>query len=222
MAIPDPACRAFAARRVPLLLWFFVGLFLVGSLVSSTSAAAHRRPGPYVLPCTGITLSANYLVEAAPGQGPGFAFRVENHTAHAIHLAQPVPSSAHWYAHVGSRWLWRASAGRGGALVNALNERGPMFAGSPASPSDSPAILTVGAHASEQWTETMLNNPTIAYRPTCPQCNYPGESEYEAVFAYAYLPGPEGPAPPGAPALLRCGLRSGPVPMPPHAVAPAH
>lgn len=222
MAIPGPARRVFAACRLPLLVRLFVALFLVGLPTSSTSAAAHRRSGTYVLPCTGITLSASYLAEAAPGQGPGFIFRVENRTSHAIRLAQPVPSSAHWYAHVGSRWLWRASAGRGGALVNALNERGPMFAGSPASPSEPPAILTVGAHAAEQWTETMLNNPTIAYRPTCPQCNYPGESDYRAVFAYAYLPGPGDPAPPDAPALLRCGLRSAPVPMPPHAVAPAH
>lgn len=216
MAIPGPARRVFATRRLPLL----VLLFLAGFPTSPASAAAHRRTTPYVLPCTGITLSASYLAEAAPGQGPGFLFRVDNRTAHAIHLAQPVPSSAHWYAHVGRRWLWRASAGRGGALVNALNERGPMFAGPPALPSDSPAILTVAARGSEQWTETMLNNPTIAYRPTCPQCNYPGESDYQAVFAYAYLPGPE--EPPNAPALLRCGLRSEPVPMPPHTAVPAH
>ena len=45
-------------------------------------------------------------------------------------------------------------------------------------------------------------------------CNYPGEREYQAVFAYAYLPGPGE----HAPDLLQCGLRSDPVPMPPAAV----
>ncbi len=203
---------------IPGLSRCFRGFCLPLLLTLQPAPRAHHRPEPLVLPCTGEALSASYLAEAAPGKGPGFLFRIENHTAHAIRLAQPVPSSAHWYARVGNRWLWRASAGRGGALVNALNEHGPMFAGSPASPSEPPAILTVAAHGSEQWTEAMLNNPTIAYRPSCPQCNYPGESDYQAVFAYAYLPGPEE----DKSDLLHCGLRSAPVPMPPHAAAPGH
>ena len=185
------------------------------------SPGADRRPGPYVLPCTGITLSASYLADAAPGQGPGFLFRIDNRTAHPIRLEKPVPSSAHWYARVGTRWLWRASAGRGGALVNALSERGPMFAYRPATAPEHPDYLTVAAHGSEEWAEPMLGNAAIAYQPSCPRCNYPGESDYEAVFAYAYLPGPQE----DATNLLRCGLRSSAVPMPPHPAsppAPAH
>lgn len=193
-------------------------LVAVGVIAAAASPAAERRPGPYVLPCAGITLSASYLAEAVPGQGPGFLFRIDNRTAHAIELAQPVPSSAHWYARVGSRWLWRASAGRGGALVDALRQRGPMFAYQPTVPSADPAYLTIPAHGSREWAEAMLNNTAIAYRPTCPMCNYPGESDYQAIFAYAYLPGP-GEHVAG---LLRCGLRSDPVPMPPHPAAPAH
>jgi hypothetical protein len=206
------------ARRI---LACSLALLVVPGTLSLEAAPAspstHHKPGPYVLPCNGITLSASYLAEAATGQGPGFLFRIENYTAHAIRLARPVPSSAHWYGRVGNRWLWRASAGRGGALVNALNERGPMFAGIPAAGTDPPAILTVAARGSAEWTEPMLNNPTIAYRPTCPQCNYPGESDYQAVFAYAYLPDPKD----SKADLLRCGLRSAPVPMPPHATVPA-
>lgn len=191
-------------------LWFFL-------LLAASSAGADRRstrrPGPSVLPCTGITLSASYLAEAEPGKGPGFLFRVDNHTERDIRLAEPVPSSAHWYAHVGARWLWRASAGRGGALVDALQPRGRMFADQPATPTERIEYLTVPARGSQQWVEAMLNNPAIAYQPSCPQCNYPGENDYQAVFAYAYLPN----AADDVPDLLRCGLRSEPVPMPPHA-----
>jgi hypothetical protein len=152
------------------------------------------------------------LAEAAPGLGPGFLFRIENHTAHEIRLEQPVPSSTHWYARAGNRWLWRASAGRGGALVDALRPKGPMFAYIPPDPPVDPQYLTIPAHGSQQWPQAMLNNPAIAYQPSCPRCNYPGESEYQAVFAYAYLPN----AQEQTPELLHCGLRSGPVPMPPH------
>jgi hypothetical protein len=168
-----------------------------------------------------VRLTAGYLAEAAPGAGPGFLFRIENDTNRDIRLEKPVPSSAHWYARVGDRWLWRASAGRGGTLVNALIPSGPMFAWRLSSPSAHPQYLTVPAKGSQQWTEAMRDDPAIAYRPSCARCNYPGEHDYEAVFAYAYLPGPAE----HAPGLLRCGLRSDPVPMPPTAlrhVAPAH
>lgn len=186
---------------------------------SAADPPPSRHPGPYVLPCKGITLSASYLAEAAPGQGPGFVFRIDNNTADSIQLVQPVPSSAHWYAHVGSRWLWRASAGRGGALVDALRPAGRMFAYQPTAPTADPQLLTVPAYGSQQWSEPMLNNPAIAYQPSCPLCNYPGESDYQAIFAYAYLPA----AAQDVPNLLHCGLRSDPVPMPPHppAAAPA-
>jgi len=175
-------------------------------------AASPRHPGPFVSQCAGISLAASYLAEAAPGMGPGFQFRVDNRTAHEIRLEQPVPSSTHWFALVGQRWLWRASAGTGGSLVNALSERGPMFAYEPAAPPDHPTYLVVPAHGSREWSEPMLDNPSIAYRPSCAQCNYPGENEYRAVFAYAYLPASQE----HAAGLLHCGLRSKPVPMPPH------
>lgn len=189
-------------------------LLLFSWSIGSFSAATERRPGPYVAQCTGVTLRANYLADAGTNAGPGFAFHIENKTGKDIRLAQPVPSSAHWYARVGIRWLWRASAGRGGSLVNALSEKGPMFAWQPGTPPDDPHYLLVPAHGSEDWTVPMRDDPAIQYRPSCAHCNYPGETEYQAIFAYAYLPSPEE----HAPGLLRCGLRSTPVPMPPVAL----
>ncbi|HKR27222.1 MAG TPA: hypothetical protein VJS11_07195, partial [Acidobacteriaceae bacterium] len=180
-------------------------------------AGADRPAKSWVQPCAGITLSASYLAEVAPGQGPGFLFRIDNRTSHPIRLAEPVPSSAHWYARVGKRWLWRASAGRGGALVDALRANGPMFAYRPTAPAGNQQYLVVPAHDSSQWSEAMLHNDAIAYRPSCPICNYPGEDEYQAVFAYAWLPGDDA----NLPDLLHCGLRSAPVPMPPHSSAQA-
>lgn len=197
--------RLLRTAPIPLLLLCSVGSF---------SAGTPSRPGPYVPPCAGVTLQANYVADTGNGAGPGFSFHITNKTAKDIQLAQPVPSSAHWYARVGLRWLWRASAGRGGALVNALREDGPMFAYQPAKLPERPEYLTVPARGSEDWVVPMRNDPAIAYRPSCAHCNYPGEKEYEAVFAYAYLPNPEE----HAPDLLRCGLRSAPVPMPPVAV----
>ena len=197
--------------RIPplvLLLFWSAGLF---------SAGTPRRPGPYVTQCAGVTLKADYIADIGNGGGPGFAFRIENKTAKPIRLERPVPSSAHWYARVGQRWLWRASAGRGGALVNALREKGPMFAYQPAQAPEHPEYLTVPAHGAEDWMEPMRENPAIAYRPSCTHCNYPGEKDYQAVFAYAYLPSPEE----HVPDLLRCGLRSAPVPMPPFVLQPA-
>jgi len=195
-------------RAGPRLYYAVVLLLLAGSSVS-ISARAVRTPD-YVLPCVGITLTASYLADVG-GAGPGFLFRIDNHTPRPIRLAEPVPSGADWYAGVGDRWLWRASAGRGGALVDAERPRGPMFAFRSAVAQADPDLLTVPPHGSQQWTEAMRNNPTIDYQPGCPMCSYPGETSYQAVFAYAYLPAAEE----HIPDLLRCGLRSVPVPMPP-------
>jgi len=181
---------------------------LAGGVVHSSS---------YVMPCSGVTLTASYLAEAAPGAGPGFLFRINNDTKKPIRLAQPVPSSAHWYARVGGRWLWRASAGRGGALVDAVREHGPMFAYRPSIGSADRDYLTVPAHGSKEWSEAMRDHPAIEYRPSCAKCNYPGEKEYQAIFAYAWLPAPME----DAADLLRCGVRSAPVPMPPVAMQAA-
>jgi hypothetical protein len=191
-------------RMVPLLL-------LLSWSAGATSADTQRRPGPYVLPCAGVTLQANYIAETGGAAGPGFAFHIENKTGKDIRLEQPVPSSVHWYARVGLRWLWRASAGRGGALVDALRENGPMFAFRPSAAPEHAEYLTVHAHGSQDWVVSMRDDPAIQYRPSCARCNYPGETEYQAIFAYAYLPNPEE----HAPDLLHCGLRSSPVPMPP-------
>lgn len=190
---------------------------LVAASTAVISAAPERHVPITVSPCEGVKLTASYLAEASPGTGPGFLFRIENQTNKNLRLEQPVPSSAHWYARVGDRWLWRASAGRGGALVNALLPNGPMFSWSQASAPAAPRYLAVPAKGSQQWVEAMRDDPAIDYRPSCAHCNYPGEREYEAVFAYAYLPGPAE----HVRDLLRCGLRSDPVPMPPAALASA-
>ncbi|MGB6130889.1 MAG: hypothetical protein WBG54_03850 [Acidobacteriaceae bacterium] len=189
-----------------------LSLLLTMGVGSVSAGVKHRTRTSTVMPCPGVTLTASYLAEATPGAGPGFLFRIDNRTAHAIRLERPVPSSAHWYAEVGNRWLWRSSAGRGGALVDAERPKGAMFAYRPATTPRDPQYLTVPAHGSQQWAEAMGEHPAIAYDPSCPMCNYPGESQYQAVFAYAYLPG----AGEDEADLLRCGLRSAPVPMPPH------
>ena len=208
--MPFAIRRRVHPRLAPILL-------LVASTAAAVSAGIPRHSETIVSPCRGVKLTASYLAEAAPGAGPGFLFRIENHTGKPIRLEKPVPSSSHWYARVGDRWLWRASAGRGGALVNALQPAGRMFAGWPATPPADPQYLTVPAKGSQQWVEAMRDDPAIAYRPGCAYCNYPGESDYEAVFAYAYLPGSDE----RVPELLRCGLRSDPVPMPPKALQSA-
>jgi hypothetical protein len=197
--------RILRLLALPLLLFWSVGPF---------SADASRHPGPYVRQCSGVSLRASYIAGTGSGTGPGFAFHIDNRTGKEIRLEMPVPSSTHWYARAEGRWMWRASAGRGGALVDALRENGPLFAWQPSAPPEHPKYLTVAAHGSEDWVVLMRDDPAVEYRPSCARCNYPGETEYQAVFAYAYLPNPEE----HAPDLLSCGLRSAPVPMPPVAL----
>ncbi|HTV05494.1 MAG TPA: hypothetical protein VME86_09005 [Acidobacteriaceae bacterium] len=158
-----------------------------------------------------IVFSASYLADLQAERGPGYLFTIENHTARPIRLAEPVPSSAHWYARVGNKWLWRASSGSGGALVDAVNKNGPLFAYRPSSASADPRYMTVPAHGKVQWTSGENDNPALAYQPSCSHCNYPGERDYKAVFAYAYLP----PAGQRVKGLLSCGLRTNLVDMPP-------
>jgi hypothetical protein len=177
----------------------------------TVSAAAHA-PGPTVPLCPRqVVFTASYLAEAKPGEGIGFLFRIENGTAKPIKLEEPVPSSAHWYARVGNRWLWRASSGNGGSYVDAVNERGPLFAYRPKVAPENPKYITVAARGSYEWVEREHENHALSYRPGCALCNYPGEHEYKAVFAYAYLPAPQE----DASGLLTCGLRSNLVIMPP-------
>jgi hypothetical protein len=82
------------------LLHFAPLLLLLSWSTGAISADSERRPGPYVMPCAGVTLNANYVADVGSSAGPGFHFHIENKTAKDIHLAQPVPSSAHWYARV--------------------------------------------------------------------------------------------------------------------------
>ena len=70
--------------------------------------------------------------------------------------------------------------------------------------------VTLPAATLAEWIESQQENPVLEYKPGCPLCSYPGEREYQGVFAYAYLAG--GGQLSG---LLSCGLRSAPVPMPP-------
>ena len=171
-----------------------------------------------VLPCSHVSLSASYLAlvrepGSSPGSiraSPGFDFVLRNDTDEPIKLAQPIPTSAHWYAQVGGRWLWRASSGGGGSLVNALRENGAMFAYRATAPARQ--YLIVMPHEKHEWVVSVLSNPALVYQPGCARCRNPGESEYRAIFAYAYLPAP---AEQGE-KLLACGLRSSPVVMPPH------
>ena len=179
----------------------------------TVSAAAHS-PGPTVPLCSRqIVFTASYLAETKPGEGIGFLFRIDNGTAKPIKLEDPVPSSAHWYARVGNRWLWRASTGMGGSYVDAVNERGPLFAYQPEAVPVNPKYIIVPARGSYEWEQREHENHALSYRPSCAICNYPGEHEYKAVFAYAYLPAPQE----DAPGLLACGLRSNLVIMPPKA-----
>jgi hypothetical protein len=160
--------------------------------------------------CSGITFSASYLALVGPDQGPGFRFTLVNHTGRAIKLAEPVPASAHWYARSHGRWLWRASNGAGGSLVNAGNEHGRVMAYPPAASQGETRFVTLAPRQSRVWIESQQENPVLEYQPGCAMCSYPGESEYQVVFAYAYLAGSGPPT-----GLLACGLRSAPVPMPP-------
>ncbi len=167
--------------------------------------------------CSGIRLKASYLAEVKPGSGPGFHFVLQNETAKPVRLIMPVASSAHWYARENGRWMWRASNGEGGALVNAENPRGAMFAYQPAAGTEMRQALTVGALSESEWDESMRENPTLVYRPSCKVCNYPRDRQYRVVFGYAYLP-PRGDSREG---LLTCGLRSNEVDMPPMASSSA-
>lgn len=184
---------------------------LLPAIAASTGGAVTHHPGLALPLCSHITLSASYLAEAGPTKGPGFLFVINNDTNKEIRLEKPVPTSAHWYAHVGQRWLWRASSGSGGSLVDANNEKGQVFAYQPSQPPQHPEYITIPPHSSQEWAESMKEHPAIAYRPSCAICNNPGEREYRAVFAYAYVPHPQE----HADGLLPCGLRSGPVIMPP-------
>ncbi|HET7100891.1 MAG TPA: hypothetical protein VFJ52_07065, partial [Terriglobia bacterium] len=141
----------------------------------------------------------------------GFQFTLKNNTDREVRLAEPVPSSSHWYALTHGKWLWRASNGAGGSLLDATQERGRVLVYKGSGRRVLEGGFSVKPHQTRRWVETARENPTLLYKPGCPICSYPGEHEYRVVFAYAYLPAEQQK---GA-GLLPCGLRSKPVPMPP-------
>ena len=100
--------------------------------------------------------------------------------------------------------------GAGGSLLDAGNEHGRLVIYPPVPGMAERKWLILAPHRSMEWMESQQENPVLEYKPGCKQCSYPGESEYQVVFAYAYLGGGGQPA-----GLLSCGLRSAPVPMPP-------
>lgn len=173
------------------------------------AVAAESRPS--VPLCRGITLEASYLSSVGNGQGDGFQFTLKNDTGHEVRLADPVPSSSHWYALTHGKWLWRASSGAGGSLLDATRERGRLLIYKGEAERVFHGSFIVKPHQTRRWVETEQENPVLAYKPGCPVCSYPGEREYRVVFAYAYLPGNEQKEE----GLLACGIRSKPVPMPP-------
>ena len=173
------------------------------------AAAAPTAKAVQIPQCKGVSLSASYLAEEKPGGGPGFLLTIRNSTAVPVTLPEPIPLSVHWYAQSQGRWLWRASSGSGGTLVNALRENGPLFASTEPVSTTLQPIHTIAPGETYTWSVFTSNYPPLQYRPGCEHCNFPAEHEFHAVLAYAYLPAS---APPG---FLHCGLRSQPVVMPP-------
>jgi hypothetical protein len=200
--MPPYFYRCAGLGRVLLL----ASLWLCAGTAGSSTSTQPMRSVPI---CSGVSLSANYLASVGPEQVPGFRFVLVNRTSREIRLAQPVPSSSHWYARTHDRWMWRASNGAGGSLLDAGNEHGRVVVYAPPAGAET-ELLTLPAHQSREWFESQQENPVLEYKPGCPMCSYPGEREYQVVFAYAYLSAAGQPA-----GLLACGLRSAPVPMPP-------
>jgi hypothetical protein len=191
------------------LLRFALRLASATALLLSAQLGAAGR-SLTVPQCTGVTLEADYLAQVTAAEGPGFLLVITNNTDQPIKLARPLPTSVHWYAQVGSGpWLWRASSGGGGALADAMREHGPLLAYARAVAGARPEYLTVGAHQRLETAESMQKTPTLRFRPGCERCRNPQDERFRAVLAYAYLPAP------GETGVLSCGLRSGPVVMPP-------
>ena len=105
-------------RRLVLRL-----LVLCSARAASTLSHALRS----VPLCSGITLSASYLARSRPTRSRAFVSFCLNRTSREIKLAEPVPSSSHWYARARGPLVWRASNGAGGSLVDAGNEHGRVM-----------------------------------------------------------------------------------------------
>ena len=198
--------RACCARLLLIALPCLMSQGTVGA------ALPRSLTNPRILvQCSDVTLRAAYLAEEKPGQGPGFYLEIHNDRGTVIDVVDPAPLGIDWYAQKGGAWLWRASSGAGGSLVNALAPRGPMFAATlPPGSAPVSGVRRIAPHSSYSWSVFTSTVPALRYRPGCEHCSNPGEDHFRAVLAIAYLP-PEGTQP----GLLRCGLRSAPVVMPP-------
>ncbi|HVJ06844.1 MAG TPA: hypothetical protein VM554_00520 [Acidisarcina sp.] len=122
-----------------------------------------------------------------------------------------MPTSAHWFTRDGEHWYWRASAGGGGSLVDAMSPNGRMFAYRATRRIDASQLLRVPPHSQVEWEQGPHDNPALEFKPGCALCNHPEDREFRAIFAYAYLPHPQD----RSIGLLPCGIRSSPVEMPP-------
>jgi hypothetical protein len=186
-------------------------LFVCPAVLVPGVSLASSRDYPTVPQCRDVTLTAAYLAEEKPGQGPGFYLQLKNLRGTPLAIVDPAPLSIHWYARSGARWLWRASSGEGGSLVNAFRENGQVFAEKGAATGPQPTTRIIAPHTTYSWSVFTAQMPALRYRPGCQHCTYHGEDQYQAVLAYAYLPSRDDSAIP----FLRCGLRSDPVVMPP-------
>ena len=140
---------------------------VLGLLLVCGSSGASGLPVRSVPLCSGITLSASYLAMTGPSQVPGFHFMLSNRTSREIKLAEPVPSSSHWYARARGRWWWRASNGAGGSLLNAGNEHGRVMVypnQSPVGATCSPCPRTRAGNGRKARKRTLCSNTSRAVR----------------------------------------------------------
>src|ERR1700761_7610390 len=133
----------------PAFRFLLLASFCLCSGLADSSVST--KPVRSIPICSGVSLSANYLASVGPEQVPGFRFVLVNRTGREIRLAQPVPSSSHWYALAHGRWLWRASNGSGGSLLDAGNEHGRVVVYAPTA-GDEIKVLTVLPHQSTEWS----------------------------------------------------------------------
>ncbi len=197
----------------------FVALLLLhccaalGSQKSALPSHAQASRASATTQCADVSLRGAYLVEEKRGMGPAFLVELRNNRSTAIHVAEPAPLSVHWYARDGDAWLWRASSGAGGALVNALQTHGLVFT------AVAPTLQEreVAPHQAWTWTVPLGTTSALAYHPGCQHCVFGQRTEYRAVLAYAVRPA-SGQV---SPDWLQCGLRSNPVSMPPLEESPS-
>lgn len=187
------------------MLWLMLVLLACRDLGRADANLAGLVPA-----CSNVLFAASYVPPAAKGEDGAFKFAILNETDQPIMLAHPVPTSAHWYARDGSRWLWRASNGTGGSLVDAMQPSGRLIAYRATKRSDPSNYVVVAPHGYERWVQRADENPVLEFKPSCAHCNHPGDKEYRVIFGYAYLPA----ADEAQQGLLSCGVRSNAVTMP--------